>query len=222
MLSCDLHIHTDHSRDGESSVEEVIRRAEAAGLDVIAITDHDTVSGAIRALSVPTRLVVIPGTEVSTRQGHLLVLGVTTPLPRGLDMGESIRMAKEMGGLVILPHPFHLWRHGAGKKIDAWVRELDAIEVFNSRYIVGSANRKAERVAGRLGKPCVGGSDAHNARFVGYGRTIIGSERTVPAVLDAIRAGRTVAYGRMTPLRTYTRQSLRNTWKRISHRIIQR
>jgi len=137
-------------------------------------------------------------------------------------MGESIRMAKEMGGLVILPHPFHLWRHGAGKKIDAWVRELDAIEVFNSRYIVGSANRKAERVAGRLGKPCVGGSDAHNARFVGYGRTIIGSERTVPAVLDAIRAGRTVAYGRMTPLRTYTRQSLRNTWKRISHRIIQR
>ncbi|HQE86287.1 MAG TPA: PHP domain-containing protein, partial [Methanolinea sp.] len=42
MLACDLHIHTDHSRDGESSVEEVIRRAEAAGLDAIAITDHDT------------------------------------------------------------------------------------------------------------------------------------------------------------------------------------
>lgn len=222
MLACDLHIHTDHSRDGESSVEEVIRRAEAAGLDVVAITDHDTVSGALHALSIPTRLLVIPGIEVSTRQGHLLVLGVTASVPRGLDMGESIRLAKEMGGLAILPHPFHFWRHGAGRGIDAWVRDLDAIEVFNSRYIVGSANRKAERVASRLGKPCVGGSDAHNARFVGYGRTLVESECSVPAVINAIRAGRTIACGRMTPLRTYTRQSLRNTWKRISHRITQK
>jgi len=219
MLACDLHIHTDHSRDGESSVEEVIRRAEAAGLDAIAITDHDTVSGALHALSITTRLIVIPGTEVSTRQGHLLVLGINAPVPRGLDMGESIRIAKEMGGLVILPHPFHIWRHGAGRRIDAWVRDLDAIEVFNSRYIVGSANRKAYRMATSLGRPAVAGSDAHHARWVGYGRTLVDAEPSVGAILAAIREGRCSPSGKMTPLRSYTGQSLRSTWRRVRRRV---
>jgi hypothetical protein len=93
---------------------------------------------------------------------------------------------------------------------------VDAIESFNSRYIVGSANRKAARIASRLGKPCVGGSDAHNARFVGFGRTIIDAEPTVPAILQAIRDGKVSSGGRKTPLRTYTRQSLRNTWRKIA------
>jgi predicted metal-dependent phosphoesterase TrpH len=47
MLACDLHVHSSYSRDGESSVEEILLRAEKAGLDVIAITDHDTVEGVL-------------------------------------------------------------------------------------------------------------------------------------------------------------------------------
>ncbi|OPX72611.1 MAG: putative hydrolase [Methanoregulaceae archaeon PtaU1.Bin059] len=216
MLNCDLHIHTRYSRDGESSVEEVIRRAELVGLDAIAITDHDTVEGALHALAVPSRVIIIPGIEVSTLQGHLLVLGITTPIPRGLEVTETIRHARTLGGLVILPHPFHIWRHGVARRQRSPLSEVDAIEVFNSRYIVGSANRKAARIARRIGKPCVGGSDAHNARFVGYGRTLVDAEPDSASIIEAIRAGRTVATGRMTPLRTYTRQSLRNTWKKFT------
>jgi hypothetical protein len=92
---------------------------------------------------------------------------------------------------------------------------VDAVEAFNSRYIVGSANQKAARVARRLGKPCVGGSDAHNAKFVGFGRTYVEAEKNVPAILEAIRAGRVSCGGRKTPLRTYTRQSINNTWRKI-------
>jgi hypothetical protein len=215
MLSCDLHVHTNFSKDGESSVEDILRAAEAAGLDAIAITDHDSVDGAKKALSCDTTVLVIPGIEVTTKQGHLLVLGVTEIIPAGLDVEVTAAIARRMGALLILPHPYHVWRHGVARRKKVGMTVVDAVESFNSRYIVGSANRKAARIALKLGKPCVGGSDAHNARFVGFGRTYVDAEKNVPAILEAIRAGNVSCGGKKTPLRTYTRQSLNNTWRKI-------
>jgi predicted metal-dependent phosphoesterase TrpH len=215
MLICDLHVHTSYSKDGESSVEEVLRAAEAAGLDVIAITDHDSVDGAKKALALPSSVLVIPGIEVSTKQGHLLVLGVTEIIPAGLDVVDTVNIARRMGALLILPHPYHVWRHGVARRKKVGMSVVDAVESFNSRYIVGSANKKAARIAKRLGKPCVGGSDAHNAKFVGFGRTFVEAEKNIPAILEAIRAGKVSCGGRKTPLRTYTRQSINNTWRKI-------
>jgi len=215
MLTCDLHIHTSYSKDGESSVEEILRAAEAAGLDVIAITDHDSVDGAKKALTLPSSVLVIPGIEVSTKQGHLLVLGVTEIIPAGLDVVDTVNIARRMGALLILPHPYHVWRHGVARRKKVGMSVVDAVESFNSRYIVGSANKKAARIAKRLGKPCVGGSDAHNAKFVGFGRTYVDAEKNIPAILDAIRAGKVSCGGKKTPLRTYTRQSINNTWRKI-------
>ena len=215
MLACDLHVHSNFSKDGESSIEEILKRAEEAGLDAIAITDHDSVDGVKRALACTTTVLVIPGIEVSTKQGHLLVLGVTDLIPAGLDVIVTVEIARRMGALAILPHPYHMWRHGVARRKKAGMDIVDAVEVFNSRYIVGSANTKAARIAKRLGKPCVGGSDAHNARFVGFGRTFVDAEKNVPAILDAIRAGKVSCGGKKTPLRTYTRQSINNTWKKI-------
>jgi predicted metal-dependent phosphoesterase TrpH len=161
-------------------------------------------------------VLVIPGIEVSTRQGHLIVLGVTEVIPSGLDVGETAEIARSLGAVLILPHPYHVWRHGVARKRKAGMAIVDAVETFNSRFIVGSANRKAARIARRLNKPCVGGSDAHNARFVGFGRTFVEAELTVPAILQAIRDGKVSSGGRKTPLRTYTRQSLKSTWRRIA------
>jgi predicted metal-dependent phosphoesterase TrpH len=215
MLTCDLHVHTNFSKDGESSVEEILKQAEEAGLDAIAITDHDSVDGAKKALACMSSVLVIPGIEVSTKQGHLLVLGVTDLIPAGLDVIVTVEIARRMGALAILPHPYHMWRHGVARRKKAGMNIVDAVEVFNSRYIVGSANTKAARIAKRLGKPCVGGSDAHNARFVGFGRTFVDAEKNVPAILNAIRAGKVSCGGKKTPLRTYTHQSINNTWKKI-------
>jgi predicted metal-dependent phosphoesterase TrpH len=167
-------------------------------------------------------LVIIPGVEVSTRQGHLIVLGVREPLPAGRHVMETIRLARSLGGVSILPHPYHMWRHGVARKLRSALYAVDAIEVFNSRYIVGSANLKAAKMARRIGKPCVGGSDAHHARYIGFGRTWVEADRNVESILSAIRCGRTSAGGKMTPLPGYTRQSLRSTWRKFKRRMYHR
>ena len=202
-------------------MEEILRRAEAVGLDAVAITDHDTVEGARYALECDTSVIVIPGTEISTRQGHLLALGVTESLPKGLDFFETVALARARGALLILPHPYHRWRHGVGRRLAAGIGAVDAVEVFNSRYITGSANRKAAVIARRFGKPGVAGSDAHNARYVGFGVTYVTAEPDVASILAAIRGGRTMAGGRMTPLHTYTRQSIRGALRRIRRTVYQ-
>jgi predicted metal-dependent phosphoesterase TrpH len=220
MLKCDLHIHTSFSRDGESTVEEVLAQAERIGLDAVAITDHDTVEGARHALTLTTPVTVIPGIEVSTRQGHLIVLGVSDPVPPGRDFVDTVRIAREMGGVLVLPHPYHQWRHGVALKVSSAISLVDAVEAFNSRYITGSANRRAAREGRLVNVPCVGGSDAHNARFVGFGMTLVDAEGAgADAILAAIRAGKTHAGGHMTPLRTYTRQSLRGAVRKIRKRV---
>ena len=215
MLKCDLHIHTDFSRDGESSVEEIIKTAERRGLDVIAITDHDTVEGALYAKTVDTDLLVIPGIEISTKAGHLIALGVTEQIPAGLDFFETVNIAREMGAFLILPHPYHQFRHGVGTRLKNAIEAVDAVESFNSRYITGSANKKAEKKAIFFGKPCVAGSDAHNARFVGYGVTVVDSEKDMESIFEAISSGRSSIIGKMTPLKSYTGQSLKNTKRKI-------
>jgi predicted metal-dependent phosphoesterase TrpH len=226
LLRCDLHVHTNASRDGESPVHDVIAAAKAAGLDAIAITDHDTMEGVLEALKMQDPdLLIIPGVEVSTKQGHLLVLGTDRIYPPKEEVLKTIADAKQNGAVTIVPHPFHRWRHGVGLRKKQALKEADAIEGLNSRYIIGTANQKAVKKARKYDKLVTAGSDAHTAELVGFGVTEIEcSGRSVEAILDAIRNRRIrqISYScRKTPLRTYTRQSWKNTVRkvrRIPHR----
>lgn len=206
MLRFDLHVHSNFSRDGNSSIEDILRAAAAKGLDGIAITDHDTTMGARYALEAVSRvapgLIVIPGEEVSTLSGHLIVLGIIEDIPAGMSVKETISIARTLGGTIVVPHPGNKMRHGMPIPYGA-----DAVEIFNSRYLVGYHNYVARRRARKKSVPGVAGSDAHSAEMVGTAVTEINaSSRDADAVLKAIREGKTRIVVKKTPIHIYLAQ----------------
>ena len=178
-LTIDLHVHTNYSHDGHDSVERIIESAIAKKLDGIAICDHDTMEGSYAAREYVADnnldLIIIPGIEVTTSKGHLIVLGLEEGMEKGLSPEETIRIArlkekgKEKKGTVVIiaPHPFHPFRHSIGNLCMHSELDIDAIEIFNSRYFFGAANEIARRKAVRRNIIAVVGSDAHSADCVG-------------------------------------------------------
>jgi predicted metal-dependent phosphoesterase TrpH len=220
MLRFDLHVHTSYSKDGQNTVEDILRAAKAKGLDGVAITDHDTTAGARHALEVCDQvapgLLVIPGEEVTTRSGHLIVLGITQDIPRDMSVEETIKAGHELGGTVVVPHPYYRLRHGISIPEGA-----DAVEVYNSRFIFGFHNHLASRRSKARNLPGVAGSDAHAAEFVGMAITLVNaSERNAPDVLKAIREGKTEAISKRTPLHVYAAQIVKGWAKRAREYFI--
>ncbi len=103
----DIHLHTTYS-DGTATVPELLAAVARADLQVIAVTDHDTIAGALEARRLAPRygVEVIVGEEVSTREGHLLALFLEAPLPPGRPLAETAAAARAQGALLIAPHPF--------------------------------------------------------------------------------------------------------------------
>jgi predicted metal-dependent phosphoesterase TrpH len=206
QVRIDCHVHTRVSPDALDAPERMVDAARAVGLDGIAITDHDR-AGAYehlceRGLADPRGhavdgFLVIPGVEVSTRQGHVIVLGATfaTPdRPGGIDAAALVRDVHEQSLLAVAAHPFERSRAGVGQSVLERVG-FDAIEVFNSKSLEPGANIRAAAWACRLRLPALAGSDAHFAETVGRAHTLVDTrELSVAAVLEAVRAGRTAIH----------------------------
>jgi predicted metal-dependent phosphoesterase TrpH len=159
----DIHTHTTCS-DGVNSVEEVVAHARKLGLAGIAVTDHNTLDGALRAMKLAgPDLKVIPGFEVSAKEGHILVLGVTELIPKKIPAAEVVERAHELGGIAIAAHPYDVIRGGVGKLISSV--DFDAVEVCNGRTLLEW--RSSRKVAERAHLNMVGGSDAHSLQEMG-------------------------------------------------------
>ncbi len=194
-IRADLQIHSICS-DGSMGGGEIVRWALIRGLRAIAVTDHNTFSGYRLALNAAERIgasiIVIPGNEVRTSKGDLIVL-CEKPSDRiekmaGREPEEVIEISREEACLSFAPHPFDLRRLGLGKKI--YSLKLDAIEIFNS-LADPISNRKAREAAKRLGLPGLSNSDAHTPRFIGAAHNIIEiDDLTVGSVLESIRRGK--------------------------------
>ncbi len=201
-MKLDLHVHSRYSPDSKSSVEAIVKQAHAVGLNGLAITDHNTNDAFFEARDIVEDkripLVIVPGVEVSTKEGHLIALGLETPPPAQISFNETAANVQKNGGIVVAPHPFKLFRNGIGSLKG---RRLDAVEVFNSRSLVGFANYFAARSAARLGLGVTGGSDAHRVEMVGlaYTDVTVDGDASTRDILSAIKAGRSQAQGQVSP-----------------------
>src|SRR5262245_43750347 len=174
----DLHIHSAVG-DGLATIEQILDYAEhRTELDLIAITDHDEIRGALAARDLAAggrrRFEVVVGTEITTRQGHLLAYDVERRYPMLRSLRDSIAAVHDDGGFVVVPHPLSFLTTSAGRlslcravdRGDPRVRP-DAIELFNPSVAGRVRHRHAIELNRRLGLAETGGSDAHHLELVG-------------------------------------------------------
>ena len=169
FIHVDLHMHTDHSPDCATPVDTLLDTAKKVGLDAIAITDHNEVSGALEARERADGIKVIVAEEVKTAdQGEVIGLFIEEKIPRGLTLQETIAEIRRQGGLVYVPHPFDRMHAVPDyEHMLAVVSDIDAIEVFNPRVAFSAFNEEAARFAAKYRVVAGAGSDSHVAQGLG-------------------------------------------------------
>lgn len=166
MLRVDLHLHSYYSHDGQSSLEDLIARAEECGLDRVALTDHNTVEGALLMAKMAPLLAIV-GEEVKTTEGEVIGLFITERVMPFRTPEDAMDHIHRVGGLTYVPHPFDRRRsHFLPQRIVALAPRIDIIETYNP-WCDAEANRAAAQMADDLGKVAATGSDAHSADELG-------------------------------------------------------
>lgn len=187
LAHVDLHCHTIASFDSVADPLAVVAAASARGLTHLAITDHDTLDGALRARdAAPPGLTVIVGQECRTSDGDLICLFVDRLIAPGRPAMETVLDARSQGAVVGIPHPFDRARNSilTGRGLLELGDVVDYVEVFNAR-LVGSGNEQATRYAAARRLPGVAVSDAHSILEVGIVFTALRGELSTPAEFRA-------------------------------------
>ncbi len=208
----DLHMHTNVS-DGAAAVDELLAYiSQHRQLDVIAITDHDKLDAALwaydRRHQYPFDIVI--GTEVTSREGHILALWIEEKIPAGLNLEDTVQAIHEAGGIAILAHPFQVQicetRQGAKRYFcDMHLIEragFDGVEVVNAAAFPFGTNGFAKVMCQELTTACLGNSDAHTPNGVGSASTRF-KGHTAHALRTAIKTRQTQPLGGMWPLAAY-------------------
>jgi predicted metal-dependent phosphoesterase TrpH len=164
----DLHCHTHKSSDSGNSYRSLIAACQRRAIDVLAITDHNRIEGALE-FAEQAPFPVIVGEEIKSREGEIIGLFLRDFIPPNLSPEETVDEIKRQGGVVYVPHPFDRVRRSVIKR-DALMRivpSVDALEVLNARIHIEKDNAEAVRFADERGLLKGAGSDAHIAWEVG-------------------------------------------------------
>jgi hypothetical protein len=218
----DLQLHSDLG-DGLASPEAILDAAERAGLDVIALTDHDDIRGSFLIRDIAARrgskVQVVPGIEVTTRSGHLLALWIEDEIKMLGSLAATVAKIHTMGGLAVVPHPLSFLTfsigEGALRVLHAGPPEsrVDGIELRNPSYAGRVRNARAAWLNERVLKvAATGSSDAHHSRLVGTAWTDFPG-RSAAELRQAIAARTTRPDGRHWTLREHLDGVARQQWR---------
>ena len=189
-INIDLHVHTKFSGDCQISPKIIVEQLHSHPLiRGVAITDHDTLNGFnyVRKLAASYKdLIVIPGIELATQQGHLIILGIDKEPKRPMTVWEAVDFGIAQGGVIVIPHPY---RESGIAEIAIEV-QAHAVEVLNPR-VTREANKQASELAKIRGLAPVGGSDCHHIEEMWAACTEIDAEPRIEDILNAIKLGRT-------------------------------
>ncbi len=180
--------------------ERLLAVCRRRGIDRVAITDHNTIAGALEALLAEPERVII-GEEIMTTRGELLGYFVKEEIPAGLTPAETIRRLRSQDALISVSHPFDRSRPGSWEEADlrSILPEIDALETFNARTWSAAANRRAAALAQEAGLPGTAGSDAHAYREIGQATLELPPFRNASEMRLALRQS-TPALKRSSPL----------------------
>jgi len=172
-IRAEFHCHTVYSHDSSNRIPQLVAAARERGIARLAVTDHNTIKGALLAKELDPQLVIV-GEEILTQSGELLAYYISKAVPKGLTANETISRLKEQGAFIAIPHVFDRRRHGW--RMDDLLEILpfvDALEVFNARCLAGSTNQRALAFAEERGLPMIAGSDAHSLVELGLGSVLL-------------------------------------------------
>lgn len=196
MYFIDLHMHSKHSPDSIMNVNTMIKIAHKAGLNGIAITDHNTIAGGLDgvALNRYKDFDVVCGCEMDSEEGHILGLFLNEEI-RTNNVFEIVDEIRDQGGISVLAHPF---KHDRIINKDL-LNKIDCIEGFNSRLSL-KKNLKAQQLVKESCHPQVVGSDAHF--YFEIGNSMLMVDESVSDLEDlkkAILRNKTSFHGTVTP-----------------------
>jgi predicted metal-dependent phosphoesterase TrpH len=204
-MKFDLHLHTSrHSPDSIMPPRLMVSRAREIGLDGVVITEHDwlwTEDELDELRAIDPGLVVLAGVEVSTRQGHFLVYGITDPfkVPNGIGVAELCREVHRQGGAVVAAHPYR-WNQPFDDILRTERPELDGLEMM-SNNMDAETRRRAAEMNGRLRLAGLGNSDAHRVETLGCCYTEFAAPvRDARDLVEAIRGRKTAPFDRAANL----------------------
>ncbi len=190
MICVDLHLHTRFSFDASISPKFLVDSLNAHPVvKGVAVTDHNTVEGYFhvrRFAEAYKDVVIVPGVEVTTMLGDVIVLGVEEKPAYWSSIESVVDFAKSRGGVIVVPHPYRGGGIGdAAKKIPAG---LGAVEILNPDSS-DQENKMADELARTRNLPGVAGSDAHHISQMWRGYTQIDADPNVESILKAIKNG---------------------------------